>query len=71
MTSDSKTQKPAAKAVPEQATAKAAARGAAPALHVDRDEALAIAAGLTEAERDLVAGIVDWQLEGLGPSGDR
>ncbi len=33
---------------------------------VNRDEALAITQGLTDAERDLVASIVDFQIEGLG-----
>lgn len=67
MTSDAKTKKPAGKAAPEHASAKAATKGNASPLRVDRDEALAVAAGLTEAERDLVASIVDWQIEGLGP----
>ena len=33
---------------------------------VNRDEALVLTKGLTDAERDLVASIVDWQIEGLG-----
>ncbi len=40
------------------------ARGAR-ASGVNREAALRVAAGLTEAERDLVAGIVDWQVDGL------
>jgi hypothetical protein len=56
MTDDTKT-KARAKAAPATTSA------AAPV--VRRDEALRVAAGLTEAERDLVSGIVDWQIEGL------
>jgi hypothetical protein len=47
-----------------RSTTAPAVRGAAVPL-VRRDEALRVAAGLTEAERDLVAGILDWQIEGL------
>jgi hypothetical protein len=57
MTTDAKTKKGSTKEAP----AKAASR-------VRREEALAVASGLTEAERDLVASIVDWQLEGLDPA---
>ena len=56
MTDDTKT-KARAKAAP-------ATKDAAVSV-VRRDEALSVAAGLTEAERDLVLGIVDWQIEGL------
>jgi hypothetical protein len=66
MTSDATTKKPAAKPAPAPAGEQADVEGA----RVRRGEALAIAAGLTEAERDLVEGIVDWQLEGLGGAGE-
>jgi hypothetical protein len=69
MTSDAKTRKPAATIAPDGAERRG--ERAPVATRVRRDEALAIAAGLTEAERDLVAGIVDWQIEGLGEAGDR
>jgi hypothetical protein len=70
MTSDAKTKKPTTKAAPAQQGGQARAKDAATPT-IDREAALAVAAGLTEAERDLVAGILDWQLEGLGRSSER
>jgi hypothetical protein len=62
MSSDTKLQ-PRNKARTASATPSEAAQATA---NVNRDEALAITKGLTDAERDLVASIVDWQIEGLG-----
>jgi len=71
MTSDAKTKKPAAKVVHGAAASGASSAKGAAQPRVDREAALAITKGLTEAERDLVAGILDWQLEGLDEGGER
>jgi len=61
MTNPTKTKAPARTAsAPKNAAAS----------RVRREDALRVAAGLTEAERDLVAGIVDWQIEGLDDDHD-
>lgn len=62
MTSDTKSKAPA-KVAPAAAKAPAVAG-------VRREEAVRVAAGLTEAERDIVTGIVDWQIEGLADDYD-
>ncbi len=62
MTTDSKTRGRRTREAGGEAHRKATA---VPCATVDRTEALRVGRALSEADRDVVAAIIDWQLDGL------